>query len=360
LRLSLLGAIALTLLFCADANKWALAQNGASPGCVAETRQKTFVSCLKLIAASENQVEIADALLVLCKLVADRGAMIGEIAPFCDRAVAVNPNLSAALEARGTYKLRVSVFVQEATERERLRSEVKQDFDRLVTPAPNDARTWIAQANLAMRQADWPLALSSVDKAAAIAPNDASICSLRGRIHSAMHHQDDAFADYLHCARLAPGDARALADIAQIYFEKQEYSKALDYASKVIGTGGEDGTVDALVLLGTIHLQMGDAGQAKNDFKQALAIRKFDKRALAGLEKAMGSHLPSSYDCELGQLSEETVKICSAVLEYVTDYTVVEHRAWAYLALKKYDLAAADYTTLIVSEPDWPGYTPTH
>jgi len=223
LRLSLLGAIAFTLLLYADANKWALAQNAAPRGCAAETPQKTFVSCLKLIATSENQVEIADALLVLCKLVLDQGAMSGEIAPFCDRAVAVNPNLPAALEARGTYKLRASLFVPEAKEKERLHFEVKQDFDRLVTLAPNDARTWIAQANLAMRQADWPFALSSVDKAAAIAPDDASICSLRGRIHSAMHRKDDALADYLHCARLAPGNARVLANIAQIYFEKQEY-----------------------------------------------------------------------------------------------------------------------------------------
>jgi hypothetical protein len=57
-----------------------------------------------------------------------------------------------------------------------------------------------------------------------------------------------------------------------------------------------------------------------------------------------------------GKLSEETVKICTAVLEYVTDYTAVEHRASAYLALKKFDLAAADYTTLIAHEPGWPGY----
>lgn len=356
LRQSLLGAIALILSLCADANKLALAQNGASPGCTAETPQKTVVRCLRLIAASENQVEIADALLVLCKLVGHEYSEDGQIARFCDRAVTLNPNLPAALEARSTSKLRAYSFVSDAKEKERLLSEAKQDCDQLVTLAPNDARTWIAQANLAIRQADWLLALSSVDKAAAIAPNDASICSLRGGIHGAMHQQDDALADYLHCVRLAPGDARALANIAQIYFKKQEYSKALDYASKVIGAGGHDETLDAYVLLGTIHLQMGDAGQAKNDFKQALAIRYWDKRALVGLEKATGSRLPLSRECVTGNLSEETVKICSAVLEYVTDYTAVEHRAHSYLALKKFDLAAADYTTLIVNEPGWPGY----
>jgi tetratricopeptide (TPR) repeat protein len=87
----------------------------------------------------------------------------------------------------------------------------------------------------------------------------------------------EALAKFLACLEKEPGHVRALTRVAEIYFRRTEYLKALDCARNVLAIDAYD--AGANFIYGTINRQLGRYADAKDGFGWAARSMEFRSAA---------------------------------------------------------------------------------
>jgi Tfp pilus assembly protein PilF len=190
-----------------------------------------------------------------------------------------------------------------------------------------------------------PKALSYLDQAVALAPNDATLYNLRGVAHSRMNQPDLAAADWKKALALKPGDpephvhrgvdllrrnafdeaavalqtalminprhAKAHANLGTVYERQDRFAEAIEHYDRAVAMMGD--YADAYANRAYVYLRKGDHKQALADCEQALEINP-DSR-LAAVKRgqvlaALGRHeeAEESYRVALDPDTEPTLR----------------------------------------------------
>jgi tetratricopeptide (TPR) repeat protein len=95
-------------------------------------------------------------------------------------------------------------------------------------------------------------------------------------------YYEQALDKYLECLKMNPNFSPALVGVAELYYRKMEYQKALKYASKALANDAYD--PDANFIYGVINRQLGNLIDAKDGF--SFAARSLGQRSAANTQLA--------------------------------------------------------------------------
>lgn len=96
-------------------------------------------------------------------------------------------------------------------------------------------------------------------------------------------HRREAESAYLTYLEKMPADQNVRFDLIDIYMVDGRHANALPHVEKILSAS--PGNVDALVLLGQIHIAQGHCNDAKDAYKQALDISPYHSDAKAGMNR---------------------------------------------------------------------------
>ena len=82
-------------------------------------------------------------------------------------------------------------------------------------------------------------------------------------------YRSAAFSSYRHVLELAPNDLEALRGVGNIYYDFEEYAKAIDYYQKYLALSPEDANVRTD--LGTMYLYTKDTDRAIAEYQKVIA-----------------------------------------------------------------------------------------
>jgi tetratricopeptide (TPR) repeat protein len=82
-------------------------------------------------------------------------------------------------------------------------------------------------------------------------------------------YRSAAFSSYRHVLELAPNDLEALRGVGNIYYDFEEYAKAIDYYQKYLALSPEDANVRTD--LGTMYLYTNDTDRAIAEYQTVIA-----------------------------------------------------------------------------------------
>ena len=82
-------------------------------------------------------------------------------------------------------------------------------------------------------------------------------------------YRSAALSSYRHVLELAPNDLEALRGVGNVYYDFEEYAKAIDYYQKYLALSPEDANVRTD--LGTMYLYTNDADRAIAEYQTVLA-----------------------------------------------------------------------------------------
>jgi tetratricopeptide (TPR) repeat protein len=82
-------------------------------------------------------------------------------------------------------------------------------------------------------------------------------------------YRSAAFSSYRHVLELAPNDLEALRGVGNIYYDFEEYAKAIDYYQKYLALSPEDANVRTD--LGTMYLYTNDTDRAIAEYQKVIA-----------------------------------------------------------------------------------------
>jgi len=97
-----------------------------------------------------------------------------------------------------------------------------------------------------------------------------------------MREYDAALKTYFACLKKEPTHSRALSKVAELYYRRAEYEKALSYAEKVLENNTYDGSAN--FIYGVINKSLRDLTNAKEAF--SVAVRSMEYRSAAYVQIA--------------------------------------------------------------------------
>lgn len=325
----------------------------------------TVDACTKLIDTLKDPTKLANALTDRCQALFVASAM-RKSTEDCDRAIAIDPGLAAAYDIRSQIRRLAFLSARDPAERQQAAKEAKADLDKLVELAPDQARPYLLRGNYFLFTEQDALALPDLDKAASLSPKEPLVYLLRSRAHKTLGNDDLALKDADTFLAIAPPRADILTMMAEIHLDRNELKQALELTDQAVAAlaSGESGwdRNRALKLRGRTYLAMGEKAKAKKDFVAALASWPMDNDVRQTLEGLLGKRIPLETDCNGWALAGSrqdalnAIETCSEVLDVFESGSAREQRALLYLGTKQYDLAAADYSKLIESDPKYLGY----
>jgi tetratricopeptide (TPR) repeat protein len=179
-------------------------------------------------------------------------------------------------------------------------------------------------------------AVSYLDHALALKPEDPELYNLRGVAFSKMDEPGRAAADWRKAAELAPKDAGPLMNVGVDHLRRGEVDQAIAALTAALDRDPADATIYSN--LGTAFEKRGDLDQAIANYDQAIALRPdyanaYSNRGYARHRK--GDHQGALSDCE------KAIEI--------NPHLAAAHanRGHAFSALKDYGSAAQCYRSAI-------------
>ncbi len=207
----------------------------------------------------------------------------------------------------------------------------------------------------------------------ALRPEDPGTLRLRAKIHGERQNYDKALADLKLALVRRPDDVKSLVDRSKIYVKLRRPGSALQDLSAALRRQPEN--VDALVARGYLFANQDRTNEALVDLNAALerAPERVDALRLRGRVfrrtgalidaladlKAADTLEPKNLDTliELVRVHEkmrnyqEAVRVASQIVELKGDTKLLRIRGDAYLRLKDYAKAQADFEKVVAKDP---------
>ncbi|MFE6398946.1 tetratricopeptide repeat protein [Streptomyces alboflavus] len=101
------------------------------------------------------------------------------------------------------------------------------EYDLALAADPALVRAWYGRAYTRFLMGAYDDALTDLDRAYALAPDDDYVLSLRGRVHRTTGAYDTALADLTRAVERAPGDAGNWAELGEVHSALDQYEEAL-------------------------------------------------------------------------------------------------------------------------------------
>ncbi len=144
-------------------------------------------------------------------LVLAREGKLPEAADALRQATALNPRLPSA-------HMFLGIFLFQSNQPEEARKQVAEELT--LDPDNTEALTWLANIDLATGHPE--RAVTSLDRAAELAPNDLNLLELRGQAHSQVAHDS-----YARMAKLDPNSWHVHRVQAQLYADEGKHADAV-------------------------------------------------------------------------------------------------------------------------------------
>ncbi|OEC96900.1 tetratricopeptide repeat protein [Rhizobium sp. YK2] len=321
----------------------------------------TMDDCTKLIDQITDSTQLAQALADRCSL--QFKPLLFPSTKDCDRAIAIEPNLVSAYEARSLINALVAMTASDPAKKQSAARQAEADFDKIVELAPNRARSYLLRGRYLMLAKRYDLALRDLDKAASLSPEEPLVYFQRCSVYKSLGKDDLALKDCEKFLSVASPQTAILTTMAEIYLARHQLERALPLTNQAVELGVAKGDVEnfdlskALTMRGRIYLEMGDRERAKQDFAAAISAAPSGTEAREALGAILNKPIPSDMDCSFAAVipSRESqlnaIKICTDLLDVAESTLARDQRARLYMGTKQYDLAAADFSKLIEADP---------
>ncbi|MEP1490050.1 MAG: tetratricopeptide repeat protein [Algibacter sp.] len=135
---------------------------------------------------------------------------------------------------------------------------------------PEVAGSWGGRGVYYRLKKNYTKALSDLNQAVRLNPNEPMFYSNRGNIYFDLGKDSKALFDYNNCLRLDASDVNALANRGAIYGRKKAYDKAITDLNDAIKLKPD--FVTAYMNRGIIHSQMNEHEKSKSDFRKCLEM----------------------------------------------------------------------------------------
>ena len=126
--------------------------------------------------------------------------------------------------------------------------------------------TMLREAEAAVEAGDFVLARKLLTRVLQTRPS-AKAHLLRGRVHLDLGDHDDAMVDFMAAEDLAPVDAEPVVAIADLWFARKEYRRAIDHYDVAVDL--EPRHAEACYRRGLCHFHLHDDDEALADFRRA-------------------------------------------------------------------------------------------
>ncbi|NTJ65345.1 hypothetical protein G6M50_30180 [Agrobacterium rhizogenes] len=322
----------------------------------------TIADCTKLIATVRDPIQLAQAL-------ADRCGMQFHVVPSrmstgdCDKAIAIDSRLVSAYDIRSRISGYIALTTADPAIKQTAARLEEADLDKIVELAPNQARSYLLRGRNMAFTKHYDLALQDFDTAASLDPEDPLVYLYRSSTYKDLGKDDLALKDCDKFLAIAAPRADVLIMMAEIHFERHRLEQALALADRAVKLSEADGKEfkfdlnKALTLRGRIYIEIGDQERAKGDFVAAVAAAPSVDEARQALGALLNKHVPSDMDCLFAAVnpSQESqlkaIETCTDLLNVAESTLARDQRARLYMATKQYDLAAADFSKLMETDP---------
>lgn len=181
-------------------------------------------------------------------------------------ALTLDPTLLLAYRLRGEARLRLSDPYA-----------AQNDLNLYTAYAPDDLLGWRLLGDTWQALNDPEAALAAYNTAIALDNRDLPTLTARAALHYALGNLAEAETDYTRIVALA-GEPDAQLMLAQIEFDRQSYSRAVDAASEAIAlfTSRQRNGYAAQLLLGRSHYEIGTSAAAITAFTVASDLAEDD------------------------------------------------------------------------------------
>ncbi|GLC26818.1 tetratricopeptide repeat protein [Roseisolibacter agri] len=155
------------------------------------------------------------------------------------------------------------------------------------------AKLYLHNENFAAR------AVACLDRAIALAPDDAELYNLRGTAYSKLDDAERAAADWARMTALLPQRAEPIMNLGVDHLRRGQLDRAVELLEHALQLDGNDATIHSN--LGAALERRGDLDRAIAHYDHAIAIRPrypnaFANRAFAHFRR--GDHARAVADCE--------------------------------------------------------------
>jgi Flp pilus assembly protein TadD len=184
-------------------------------------------------------------------------------------------------------------------------------------------------------------AVAYLDRAIAIAPNDAELYNLRGIAWSKLNESSRAEADWRKVAELSPGDPEPLMNRGVNFLRQGSLDQAIEALQGVLTIAPDHATAHSN--LGSALERRGELDRAIEHYDRAIVLvpkysKAFSNRGYAHFLK--GNHQQALEDCERAIDLEPRLAMAHV------------NRGHALAALGQHDAAAASFRSALELEPD--------
>lgn len=211
---------------------------------------------------------------------------------------------------------------------------------------PDNEEGYIMRASIYTGNGEYDKAIEDFTHAIALNPNVSDYYLQRGCLYILLNDFDHAQEDFNSVISLNNEDPYALLLIAQIYYEKKEYQKAIDTYD--IYLADHPDTADVLAQQAYLYSMLNDVEHTISKLRQAYDTAPSYEYAVA---------LAQSY--ALIQNYKESIHFATLALkENDSDSSMIKLRADSSFLLEDYQSAFDDYTSylLIVSQDETAAY----
>jgi tetratricopeptide (TPR) repeat protein len=280
---------------------------------------KSELAIADLTTAIELDPYAIDAYNTLGSLYADLGRLTDAIADFT-RFIELEPDSPVAYYFRGSmhgaqweWGAAIADYTRSLERAETVEAYIDRgqayshqgDFDRAIQDAtaaielnPGFALAYNNRAYyLFLTGGDLDQALTDVNQALALMPDEASFLDTRGSVYLGQGKPDLAIADLTRALAIYPDYLHAYSHRARAYLESGLISEAMEDCNRALELGSPDPS-DSVVLgetyytRGLAHAALGQSGQALEDFEIALEhltdpeVREAIQNEIAGLNQS--------------------------------------------------------------------------
>jgi len=220
--------------------------------------------------------------------------------------------------------------------------EATKLLDKLKAFAPNNPQTKFLEAQLAYQKKDFKTARELSQLLLRIAPNDVRVLKMAGAVEMQTNALPQAEIYLQRAAQLAPQDASVQRLLITNYLRSGQAAKALAALNASIGKDGIEPSMFSLA--GEVHLQNGDAKLAEEYFAKALKLDPDNagKRTALAVTHLAGGQTAAAID--------ELQNIAGSDRGSTADLALIS----AHLRRGEFDKALAAIDKLEAKQPDQP------
>lgn len=214
-----------------------------------------------------------------------------------------------------------------------------QDLSRVVQLRPDDARAFVARANIYLDMGDYDRAIADWGQVIRLQPNDPTSLYARGLAYQEKGDNDGAIGDFSEILRLKPDEADALLYRGESYLHKGDYDRAIQDFDQLLRLNPHDN--GGLYNRGDAYLHKGDYDRAIQDYSDA--IRVYPKNSAAFHNRGVAYQAKGDY--------ERAIRDFDQSIQLDPTYAEFHDRGLAYFNMGQYDQAAQDYDQAIHLNP---------